>query len=74
MSVRKERLAEYTKENILEWFKNYKTYCYNINDIAQIKHEFIVGEYRNIKWAFKSPKDRLKLFKFVEEIILKEVD
>lgn len=59
----------YNKGNIIQWFKNYKTFCYNYTDVVQIKHDFLVGEYREIKYYTKSKKLQKRLFEYVKTII-----
>lgn len=70
MKKKDELLTMYNKENIIKWFNNYKTYCYNINDIIQIKHEFIVGEYKEIKHITKNKEIQKKLLNQIKNTIL----
>lgn len=61
----------YTKENVLKWFENYKTFCYNEQDIAQIKHEFLVGELNELHLCCRSEKAIKQIYNKVKEWILK---
>ncbi len=60
----------YNKDNILKWFENYKTFCYNISDISQIKHEFLVGELNELRLCCKSTKAINQIYNKMKEWIL----
>lgn len=57
------------KENILEWFENFKTYYHKLPPLEQIKKDFIEGEAREVKEIITSEKKQNDIINFLIKTI-----
>lgn len=63
----------YNEEIIKEWFKNYLTYLdghfHELQNIQEIKLQFLKNEKREIETIINSKKEQEKIYNFVSNVI-----
>lgn len=59
----------YNKENIKQWYKNFKTYYSILPDEKTCKKDFLEGERREIETIIINKQEQIKIYNFIENVL-----
>ena len=67
-------LEQYSNKNTIEeWFKNWLTYmdnhCHELQNMNELKNQFITNEYTQIKSVLNTERNQKKAFNFLKKVI-----
>lgn len=59
----------YNRENIKQWYKDFKTYYSILPDEKTCKKDFLLSEKREIETIIIDKQEQIKIYNFVEKTL-----
>lgn len=59
----------YNKENVKQWYKDFKTYYSTLLDEEIMKKDFLQGERKEIEIIITDKQEQMKIYNFIEKVL-----